>query len=148
MKALNFLLALIFAFMGTFMFATAAEMPQAHLPLFGITVLAGAFMHSGVLFTVINVAQLTFNGEEIKSLREAVMEAVFEKSELNAIHKMIPGIVAKKQIALLGRLGTIGIKFPGCDPPSNVNNIPMTEKFWDPTGVFNRDEQCFEDLEA
>ena len=148
MKALNIILSLILAFASTFMVAVAAEMPQAHLPLFGISVLASAFMPSGSLLTVINVAQLTFNGQEIRSLEEAIMEVIFQKPELNAIHKMVPGIVAKKQIALLGRLGTIGIKDPGCDPASSSNNIPLSEKFWDPTGVFNRDEQCYTDLEA
>lgn len=142
MKALNNLLVLLIAFCGTFMFATAAEMPQAHLPLFGTLVLFSQFLPSGV-FSVITPANLTWNGKEVMSLREAVMEMVFAKPELNAIHKMVPGIIAKQQIALMGRLSTIGIADPGCDPPSQTNSITNTEKFWDPVGVFNRDEECY-----
>ena len=129
MKAFKFISSLFLVFVGICLTAMAVEASQGHLA------------------TVIIVSQLTFNGKEIRSLAEAVMEAVFEKPELNAVHKMVPGIVAKQQIALLGRLGTTGIKDPGCDPESSSNNIPLSEKFWNPEGVFNRDEQCYTDLE-
>ena len=48
---------------------------------------------------IINPADLTFNGEEIKQLSEAVFESVFNKPDANVFHTFMHGIKAKKQIA-------------------------------------------------
>ena len=147
MKALRIILTLAIGFASSFMIASAIEMPQYHLHMFGASVLASAFLPVGV-FQIIDVSSITFNGEEIRSLREAIMNAVFGKPELNSIHTMVPDIIHKKQIVLLGLKGLQGIKDPGCDPDSSTSSIPISEKFWDPEGIFNRDEECYTNLEA
>jgi len=96
---------------------------------------------------IINPGDLTFNGEEIKELSEAVFEAVFNKPEANLFHTFVPGIKAKKQIALLGRIqGLTGKGDGGCDPVSNGATIGMSEKFWDPATVSNRESECWDNL--
>ena len=96
---------------------------------------------------IINPAQLTFNGEEIKELSEAIFESVFAKPEANLFHTFTPGIKAKKQIALLGRIQNLTGKGDGsCNPVSNGSTIAMSEKFWDPATVSNRETECWDNL--
>lgn len=109
---------------------------------------AVTYLPKGALGSLITPADLTFNGKEIMSLSEAIFEAVFEKPTLGLFHSITTGIKARQQIAFLGRLGLIGKQATGCDPASQTNNVPMTEKFWEPCSIFNRLEQCWDDLEG
>jgi hypothetical protein len=96
---------------------------------------------------LIDVTDLTFNGEEIKAVSEAVFESAFSKPELTKFHSVVNGIVAKKQIAILGRLnGLVGKGTGSCDPSSATNAIVNTEKFWNPAVVSDRFESCWTDL--
>ncbi len=96
---------------------------------------------------IINPNDLTFNGEEIKELSEAIYESVFPKPEATLFHSFTPGIKAKKQIALLGRIqGLTGKGSGGCNPDSDPNTIGMSQKFWNPETVSNRLTECWEDL--
>ena len=96
---------------------------------------------------LIDVTDLTFNGEEIKAVSEAVFESAFSKPELTKFHSVVNGIVAKKQIAILGRLsGLVGKGTGSCDPSSATNAIVNTEKFWNPAVVSDRFESCWSDL--
>lgn len=98
---------------------------------------------------LIDVTDLTFNGEEIKAVSEAVFESAFSKPELTKFHSVVNGIVAKKQIAILGRLGGLVGKGSGsCDPTSATNAIVNTQKFWNPAVVSDRFESCWTDLKA
>lgn len=90
-------------------------------------------------------AQLTFNGEEVGAASELIMSEIFSDGELSSIHRIESGIVAKKQIGLVGDLGIIGRADPGCSPTSDSNNAPVTQKFWDPKSVFARIETCWKD---
>lgn len=101
----------------------------------------------GALLSVINPAELTFNGKEIRSLSEAIFEKVFDKPEKDLFHTIITGIEAKEQIGILGRLGLVGVKGTGCKPSADPDaKIGMSEKFWDPEDVEVRIEQCWDDL--
>ena len=97
---------------------------------------------------LITPADLTFNGEEIKQLSEAVFESGFSKPELSKFHTIVNGIIVKKQIVILGRLsGMVGKGSGGCAPESGTNTIPLTEKFWEPAPISDRIESCWTDLE-
>lgn len=95
---------------------------------------------------VIDVTDLTWNGDEIKSLSEAIYEGVFPKPELTKFHTIVSGIKAKKQIVLLGALGLVGLKQTGCTITPNAGQISMSEKFWNPEYVGDRFQQCWTDL--
>jgi hypothetical protein len=98
---------------------------------------------------LVNPSDLTFNGEEIKAVSEAVFESAFSKPELTKFHSVVNGIVAKKQIAILGRLGGLVGKGTGsCDPSSATNAIVNTQKFWNPAMVSDRFESCWTDLKS
>ena len=98
--------------------------------------------------SLINPANLTFNGEEIKTMAEAIMEKVFTKPAITEFHTIEEDIVAKKQIAFLGLLNKITKKDAGCGTGVTTTNIPMSEKFWDPEQVKIWLQQCHRDLEA
>lgn len=96
--------------------------------------------------SIITAADLTWNGEEIKALSEAIYEDVFPKPEITTFHTIVSGIKAKKQIVLLGALGLVGLKQTGCSITPNAGTITMSEKFWNPEYVGDRFQQCWTDL--
>lgn len=98
--------------------------------------------------SIINPADLTFKGEEIKAFSEAIYEAAFAKPALTEFHTIYSEIKAKKQIVFLGRLsGLVGRKHDasnGCAPLVNPNGITNTEKFWQPVYCEDRLETCWD----
>lgn len=98
--------------------------------------------------SVFQPANLTWNGNEIKSLSEAIFVDTFKKPEVQLFHTVVEGIKAKQQIAILGRLGLIGKKSSGCAPSSDGNVVTSSEKFWNPEQIAVRDETCWNDLKS
>lgn len=96
---------------------------------------------------IFNPSQLTFNGEEIRSIAEAVIEKIFEKPAVTEFHTVQENIVAKKQIAYLGKLAKITKKDAGCGTGNTSKNIPMSEKFWDPEQVKIWLQMCHTEVE-
>lgn len=96
--------------------------------------------------SVIDPSDLTFNGEEIKALSEAILSDYYEKPTIQEFHTLVSGIEAKKQIAVLGLLGLVGKKVTSCTADENESQIPMSEKFWEPEPIGDRFVQCWTDL--
>jgi len=98
---------------------------------------------------IINPSDLTFNGEEVRAISEAIMEEVFAKPALTEVLTPYTGIKAKKQIAFLGRLnGLVGqaSDTSQCAPVENTAGITNTEKFWNPVYIDDRFSECWTDL--
>lgn len=97
---------------------------------------------------VFDPSQLTFNGEEVKDIREAVWEKVFQRPEFQLFHSVHAGIKTKQQIAYVGKLGLVGRKSnpESCEPTVSDETITLAEKFWDPMFVEDRLKQCWKDL--
>jgi len=98
---------------------------------------------------IINPADLTFNGEEVRAVSEAIMEDIFAKPAITEFLTAYTGIKAKKQIAFLGLLsGLVGQKHVDgtCAPIENDATITNTEKFWEPAYIDDRFSECWEDL--
>jgi len=98
--------------------------------------------------SVFQPANLTWNGQEIKSLSEAIFNDTFKKPELSLFHTIVEGIKAKQQIAILGRPSLVGKKSAGCAPSSAGTLVTSTEKYWNPETIAIRDETCWDDLKA
>lgn len=121
-----------------------------------VLLLTGIFVNTfsnGVLLGILNPSDLTFNGEEVKSLSEAIQEAVYSKPALTQFHTPYTGIKARKQIALLGRLnGLVGKKHVQsggevtCAPTANTAGITNSEKFWTPAYIEDRFAECWDNL--
>jgi len=96
---------------------------------------------------VITASDLTFNGEEIRSISEALFIGGFAKPQISEFHSIAEGIVAKKQIAILGRLnGMLGLGSNACGETDATNTVTMAEKFWDPATISDRIPFCWTDL--
>lgn len=97
--------------------------------------------------SIITPSDLTFNGEEIRSISEAIFEAAFNDPAIDVFHTVVTGIVTKKQIVILGLLGLVGkSNSTNCAPDNSTSQIPMSEKFWNPAYIEDRINQCWKDL--
>ncbi len=88
--------------------------------------------------------KITFNGAEA---REGILDPAFARPELRRLFTVFPGIVARQQIALVGRLNKVTQKDPGCGLGQGTKAIPMTEKYWDPVKMKIWFSQCADHLE-
>jgi hypothetical protein len=96
---------------------------------------------------IFDPTDLTFNGQEVSAISEAVFISAFKTPALEELHTVVTGIVAKKQIAILGQLnGLLGQGDDDCGPVSSDNTFDATEKFWEPVPISDRLEQCWKDL--
>jgi hypothetical protein len=96
---------------------------------------------------IFNPADIDFNGEEIKSISEAYFESLFMKPEVGQFHEVVTGIVAKKQIAIMGRItDLVGVQDGGCDPATTALTISNSQKFWDPVIISDRFGFCWTEL--
>ena len=94
-----------------------------------------------------DVTDLTWNGKEIQQLNEGVFEEVYELPSLNEFHEIRTGIKAKEQIAIFGLLGMVGTTGGAdCSIVEDTNDIPASEKFWEPVQIDVRLSQCVKDL--
>jgi len=96
---------------------------------------------------VINPSDLSFNGLEVRTFAEAVIEQMVEYPQMADMHQIIEGIVSKQQIALLGHLNKITRKDLGCGNGKLDKVIPMSEKFWDPVNMKIWLSECWEQFE-
>ncbi len=96
---------------------------------------------------ILNPSDLTFNGEEIRSIREAILEQVFAKPAVTDFHTVYEDIVTKKQIAFLGRLGKITRVNAGCSSSPLSAGITNSEKFWEPVRFEIWLSECYTNLE-
>lgn len=97
---------------------------------------------------IFDPTDLTWNGEEVKTLGETIIEKVFEKPALSSIHTLKTGIKAKTQIAFLSQLGLVGKKQgSSCAPTASTSTVDATEKFWEPEYIEDRWVECWKDLQ-
>ena len=97
---------------------------------------------------VLNLEGLTINAEEAAEVSKLIFEAVITGGALEEYHEIETGIQHKTQIPFIGNLGLVGKKITGCDRGENPNQIPLTEKFWDPVLIGDRIKHCATDVNA
>lgn len=96
---------------------------------------------------IFDTTDFTLSQEEIKSINEVIFEDSFKNPSIDAFHKVVEGIVAKKRIVILGKIqGLLGKGSGECDPTSSTNQVESTSKTWDPVIISDRLEQCYKDL--
>lgn len=97
---------------------------------------------------IITPANLTFNGKEIRSFAEAVIESLYEYPALNTYMTVVGNVKAKQQIGLISHLHKITRLDPGCGQGQYTPNIPMSEKFWNPVDLKIWLNMCWKDFLA
>lgn len=97
---------------------------------------------------IFDLTGLTLNPEEATQISQAVFEYVLESGELADDHDIHTGIQWKTQIPFIGTLGLVGKKILKCKPDPNGNQIPVSEKMWDPVLIGDRFEHCAVDANS
>lgn len=96
--------------------------------------------------SIITPANLTFNGKEVRSFAEAVIESLYDYPALNTYMTVVGNIKAKQQIGLISHLHKITRLDPGCGDGKYTPNIPMSEKFWNPVDLKIWLNMCWKDF--
>lgn len=93
--------------------------------------------------------ELNFNGEELRNSSEAVFESAFSMPAIENLLTVVGGIKAKKQIAILGRFGSLLGKGSGlCDVEGREVTTSMSQKLWDPATISDKLKYCWNDLKG
>jgi hypothetical protein len=94
-----------------------------------------------------DINALTISPEEATEISQAIFEALLlPDGEIGEFHEIETGIEHKTQIPFIGNMGKVGKKITGCARDANGNQIPITEKFWDPEHIGDRLEHCAKDM--
>ena len=96
---------------------------------------------------MLDISNLTLNPEEAQELSKAIFEYVLEQGDIPMHHDIQTEIQYKTQIPFIGTLGLVGKKIIGCTIDANGNQIPLSEKFWDPELIGDRLEHCATDVD-
>lgn len=95
--------------------------------------------------TVVLNPTITFNGKEAT---DGILERMFGKPQFTRFHTIYNNIVAKEQIAYLGRFSKITKAEAGCGTGMTSKDIPMHEKFWEPEPTKIWLQLCWKDFQA
>jgi hypothetical protein len=95
----------------------------------------------------INLDNLHFTADEIRSLNELVVEAVLLAPELTKFHTLVTGIKNDKRIGTIpGSFGLIGKAAQSCNPTAQCYELPATEKTWSPKYLELIIDMCVDEL--
>ncbi len=97
---------------------------------------------------LITPGDITFNGQEVRSMSEVIIEDAYQNPSINEFHTIVENIVAKEQIAYLGTLSKMTKADAGCGTGKQTVNIPADEKFWEPEKVKVWISECIDDIDA
>lgn len=88
---------------------------------------------SPVCGNTLNLDNLHFTPDELRSLNELVVTAVLEAPELSNFHTLVTGIKNDKRIGIIpGTFGLVGKAAQGCDPIPQCYEDVAIEKTWEP----------------
>lgn len=97
----------------------------------------------------VNLSNLAFTADQLRSMNELMVEAVLTSPELSMFHTFQTGIKNDKQIGIApGTLGLIGKAAQGCGTRTpETNTLTPTLKTWEPKRIEVILRQCYTDLE-
>ena len=149
-KVLFFLAACLLTANATATYFDWSINPVALTALVAVASLAvTALRPNGVAFEIIDMSGVAWNGDEVRSMSQAIFEKVFSKPAFTTLHRIETGIKAKKQIVFLGKLGLVGKKHVNgtCQPDASTEQITSSDKFWEPAYIEDLFSQCWDDLQ-
>ena len=103
----------------------------------------------GTCLEAINLHELAFNYDELRSLSELLVTEVLQAPELSTFHTFYTGIKNDKEIGILdGSFGLVGLAAQGCNPVAQCFQIHATPKLWHPRYIEVIIDQCMTDVYA
>lgn len=92
-------------------------------------------------------ANLTLNNEEATSDADLIKVNPYLTPDINRIHGVQTGVIMGKYIPILGQIEDIGLADPGnCGVNAFTDEIPVSQKTWDPALISARLSICKDDI--
>jgi hypothetical protein len=102
---------------------------------------------SPVCGSTINLDNLHFTADELRSLNELVVTAVLEAPELTLFHTLNTGIKNDKRIGIIpGTFGLVGKAAQACNPVAQCYEDIAEEKTWEPRYLEIIIDMCVDEL--
>jgi len=93
--------------------------------------------------TGIDISGLTLNPEEVQEFSQFIIEQVFNRPMLTALHGVNTGVQMKEQIVLASLLGKTGIAGDAtCTRKSSGAQSVLSQKYWEPKGIEDTIVHC------
>jgi hypothetical protein len=103
----------------------------------------------GPCLEAINLHELAFSTDQLRSLSELLVTEVLNAPDLNLFHTMYTGIKNDREIGIIdGSFGLVGLAAQGCNPTAQCFQIHATPKLWHPRAVEIIIDQCMTDVYA
>lgn len=97
----------------------------------------------------LNLDNLHFTPDELRSLNELVVTAVLEAPELSSFHTLVTGIKNDKRIGIIpGTFGLVGKAAQSCDPTAQCYENVAIEKTWEPKYLEVIIDMCIDEIES
>lgn len=99
-------------------------------------------------YNTLNLDNLHFTPDEIRSLNELVVTAVLESPGLALYHTLHTGIKNDKRIGIIpGTFGLVGKAAQACDPVPHCYENPASEKTWEPRYLEIIIDMCVDEVQ-
>jgi hypothetical protein len=96
----------------------------------------------------INLDNLHFTPDELRSLNELIVTAVLEAPELSQFHTLVTGIKNDKRIGIIpGTFGLILKAAQACNPVAQCHEDIAVEKTWEPKYLEFINDMCIDEIE-
>jgi hypothetical protein len=96
----------------------------------------------------INLDNLHFTADELRSLNELVVTAVLEAGPLNEFHTLVTGIKNDREIGIIpGTFGLILKAAQSCDPVAQCHEAIAVAKKWEPKYLEFINDMCIDEIE-
>ncbi len=97
----------------------------------------------------INLDNLHFTPDELRSLNELIVTAVLEAPPLNSFHTLVTGIKNDKRIGIIpGTFGLILKAAQACNPEAQCHEDIAIEKTWEPKYLEFINDMCIDEIET
>lgn len=96
---------------------------------------------------IIDTSQLVTDRIDLQSLNQLHHKKAFMLPEVQQLHTIYPGIVAKTQIGIAGRMPMTGKAKSGCSFTADNAEVPFIEKEWDPKKFEIAMAQCVDNMD-
>jgi len=98
--------------------------------------------------STINLDNLHFTPDELRSLNELLVEAVLTAPSISEFHTLYRGIKNDKRIGIIpGTFGLIGKAAQACDPVAHCYELGAQEKTWEPRYLEVIIDMCVDEVQ-
>ena len=99
--------------------------------------------------TGLDISGLTLEAQEVQDMSAFIVEQVFNKPELRALHGVFTGVKMKEQIVFASQFSKMGMKKGSdCSRQNSGASSTLTQKYWEPNGIEDTLVICPNELDS